>query len=129
MVVVAATLGWWRWQRGWTELEAKVPAEETEVRKPQLTVPPDAMRRRIRHEVMPEYPETARQAGVQGTVVLDTVVSAEGAVTQLKVVSGPPVLSLAAMDAVRWWRYEPYVVNGQPTTVETTVAVDFRLAN
>jgi TonB family protein len=128
-IVLAFTLGWWRWQQGWTELEAKVPAPEIEVEKPQLKVPPDAMRRRIRHEVMPEYPESARQAGVQGTVVLDAIVNAEGAVTQIKVVSGPETLSHAAMDAVRWWRYEPYFVNGQPATVETTVAVDFRLAN
>ena len=62
-------------------------------------------------------------------VVLDTVVSAQGAVTQVKFVSGPEALSHAAIDAVRWWRYEPYLVNGQPATVETTVAVDFRLAN
>jgi len=97
--------------------------------QPQLKVPADAMGRRIIHQVMPEYPELARQAGVQGTVVLDTVVSVEGAVTQVKFVSGPEALSQAARNAVRWWRYEPYFVNGQPATVETTVAVDFRLAN
>jgi protein TonB len=87
------------------------------------------MERRIIHRVMPEYPELARRAGVQGTVVLETVVSVEGAVTKVKSVSGPEALSQAAMDAVRWWRYEPYSVNGQPATVETTVAIDFRLAN
>jgi TonB family protein len=129
MIVIAAMLGWWRWQQEWTALEAQLPAKETVVAKPQLEVPADAMQRRIRHEVSPEYPEDARQAGVQGTVVLDAVVSAEGAVTQVKFVSGPKALSLAAIDAVRWWRYEPYLVNGQPATVETTVAVDFRLAN
>jgi len=127
--VIAAVLGWWHWQQGWAELEAQLPAKETVVVPPQLKVPPDAMGRRIIHQVMPEYPELARQAGVQGTVVLDTVVSVEGAVTQVKFVSGPEALSQAAMDAVRWWRYEPYLVNGQPATVETTVDVDFRLAN
>ncbi|MGA8310682.1 MAG: energy transducer TonB, partial [Terriglobales bacterium] len=105
------------------------PARGAAVAKPQLEVPADAMHRRIRHEVLPEYPEDARQAGVQGTVVLDAVVSPEGAVTQVKLVSGPEALSLAAIDAVRWWRYEPYLINGKPATVETTVAVDFRLAN
>ena len=129
MVVIAAILGWWRWQQEWTALEAQLPAKETVVTKPQLEVPAEAMQRRVRHEVLPEYPEDARQAGVQGVVVLDAVVSAEGAVTQVKFVSGPQALSLAAVDAVRWWRYEPYLVNGQPATVETTVAVDFRLAN
>jgi TonB family protein len=128
MLVVAA-LGWWRWQQGWTELEAQVPAKEAVVAKPQLQVPADTMQRRLRHEVAPEYPEGARRAGVQGTVVLDAVVSAEGAVTQVKVISGPEALSLAALDAVRWWRYEPYLVDGQPATVETTVSVGFQLAN
>jgi TonB family protein len=129
ITVIAAMLGGWRWQQEWSALEAQLPAKETVVAKPQLEVPGDAMQRRIRHQVSPEYPEDARQAGVQGTVVLDAVVSAEGAVTQVKFVSGPEALSLAAIDAVRWWRYEPYFVNGQPATVETTVAVDFRLAN
>lgn len=129
VTMVVAVLGWWRWQQGWTELEAQVPAKEPVVANPQLKVPADVMQRRIRHEVAPEYPDGARRAGVQGTVVLDAVVSVEGAVTQVKVISGPEALSLAASDAVRWWRYEPYLVNGQPTTIETTVAVSFRLAN
>jgi TonB family protein len=129
IAVIAAVLGWWQWQQGWAELEAQLPAKETVVVQPQLQVPADAMGRRIIHQVMPEYPELARQAGVQGTVVLDIVVSVEGSVTQGKFVSGPEALSQAARNAVRWWRYGPYFVNGQPATVETTVAVDFRLAN
>jgi TonB family protein len=128
IAVIAAVLGWWHWQQEWAELEAQLPAKEAVV-QPQLKVPADAMERRIIHRVMPEYPELARRAGVQGTVVLETVVSVEGAVTKVKSVSGPEALSQAAMDAVRWWRYEPYSVNGQPATVETTVAIDFRLAN
>jgi TonB family protein len=129
VIVVAAGLGWWRWQQGWKALEAKVPAKATVAPKPELKVPNEAMQQRIRHLVRPEYPEDARQAGVQGTVVLDAVVNPEGAVTHVKFVSGPEQLSSAAIDAVRWWRYEPYLVNGQPATIETTVAVDFRLAN
>lgn len=129
IIVVTAAMGWWRWEQGWRQLEAHVPANETLMAKPQLKVPADAMQRRIIHEVAPEYPEAARRAGVQGTVVLDAIVSAEGAVTQVKVVSGPEALSLAAIDAVRWWRYEPYLVDGQPAMVETTVSIHFRLAN
>jgi protein TonB len=79
--------------------------------------------------IAPEYPRHAQREGVQGTVALDAVVSAEGVVTQLKYRSGPEALSAAAMDAVRWWRYEPFLVNGQPTAVQTTIAVDFRLDN
>jgi TonB family protein len=129
ITVISAGLGWRQWQQGWAELEAQLPAKDTVVVQPQWRVPPDAMAQRIVYHVIPEYPELARQAGVQGTVVLDAVVSVEGAVTQMKFVSGPDGLSQATMDAVRWWRYEPYLVNGQPATVETTVAVDFRLAN
>jgi TonB family protein len=129
LTVIAAVLGWWQWQQEWAELEARLPAKETVVVHPQWRVPTEEMGRRIIHQVMPEYPELARQAGVQGTVVLDTVVSVEGTVTQVKFVSGPKALSQAAMDAVRWWRFEPFFVNGQPAIVETTVAVDFRLAN
>lgn len=129
VLAIAATLGWWRWQQGWTELEAPVLAHESAAAKPQLTVPEEVMQRRIVHKVIPEYPETAREAGVQGTVVMDAIVGADGGVTQLSVVSGPDALAHAAADAVRWWRYEPYVVNGQALTVETNVSVNFRLAN
>lgn len=111
------------------ELEAQVPATQAVNVKPQLTVPAETMQRRLIHAVSPEYPDAARRAKVQGTVVLDAIVGVEGTVTQLKVIGGPEALSAAAADAVRWWRYEPYIVNGQPATVETTVAVRFRLAD
>ena len=129
ILIIVALLGWWRWHQGWMELEAQVPAKSAEAPTPQLQVPAEAMQQRLSHRVMPEYPDSASHAGVQGTVVLDAIVNGEGAVAKVKFVSGPEALALAAMDAVRWWRYEPYLVNGQPTTVETTVSVDFRLAN
>jgi TonB family protein len=129
IIVISAGLGWWHWQQRWAELEAKLPANDTAALQPQWTVPPDVMAQRIVYHVTPEYPEFARQAALQGTVVLDAVVSKQGAVTQMRFVSGPDALSQAAMDAVRWWRYEPYLVDGQAATVETTVAVDFRPAN
>jgi TonB family protein len=128
IIVITAILGWWQWERGWMQLEAQVPAKQA-VAKPQLRVPAEAMQRRLIHEVAPEYPDDARRARVQGTVELDAVVSGEGTVSQVKVVSGPEALSPAALEAVRWWRYEPYSVNGKPATVATTIAVDFRLAN
>jgi TonB family protein len=128
IIVITAMLGWWQWERGWMQLEAQVPAKQAAAR-PQLSVPAEAMRRRLIHEVAPEYPDDARRARVQGTVVLGAVISGEGTVSQVNVVSGPEALSPAALEAVRWWRYEPYSVNGQPATVATTIAVDFRLAN
>jgi TonB family protein len=129
VVVVAAAGWWWHWQQEWAELEPQSWQNELLVVKPQLRVPGDEMQHRLRHKAAPEYPEAARQAHVQGTVMLNAVVSPEGAVTQVKFVSGPEALSASAIDAARWWRYEPYRVNGQPATVETTIAVDFRLPN
>jgi len=126
-VVFAVLLVWWRWQSGWADLESKVPVTVATSATPRLKIPPEEMRRHLRHEVRPDYPEAARQAGVQGLVVLDAVVDETGVVTQTKVVSGPPVLAAAAMDAVRWWRYDPYLVGGQPATVETTITVNFQL--
>jgi TonB family protein len=128
-ILVAAMLGWWHWQNGWADLEAKVPDQASESASPQLQVAPDEMRRRLTHEVRPEYPEGARQASQQGKVVIDAVVSASGEVAQTKIVSGDPVFANAARDAVRWWRYEPYLLNGQAVPVETTITVDFRLKN
>ena len=129
ITLITAALGWWHWQQGWAELEAQLPAKESTAVQPQAQVPADAMEQRVVYRVMPEYPQLARRAGAQGTVVLDTVVNAKGAVSQTKLISGPEALSQAAMDAVRWWRYEPYLVNGRPAAVETTVAVNFRIAN
>ncbi len=126
-VLAAATLGWWHWQQEWAELEAQIPERQAISTKPQLRVSADAMQPRILHKVAPEYPADAQHARVQGTVVLDAVVSADGTVSRLSYVSGPEVLSQAAMEAVRWWRYEPYVMNGQPTAVETTISLDFLL--
>jgi TonB family protein len=129
LLVLTAALGWWQWQQGWTELEAQVPAREAIVPQPQLKVPASEMEQRVVHKITPQYPEQARQASLQGKVVLDAVVNTDGAVVQEKFVSGPEALSQAAMDAVRWWRYKPYLINGRPATVETTVDVDFGLAN
>lgn len=129
IIVIAAAIGWRRWQQEWKDLEAQVPVQETMAGTPQLKVPAEEMQTRIIHQVMPDYPEPAQKAGVQGTVLLNAVISAEGNVLQVKFLSGPETLAATAMDAVRWWRYEPYFVNGQPVTVETTVAVTFRLGS
>ena len=81
------------------------------------------------HRVQPVYPLVARQAGIQGTVVLQAVISRSGAVENLEAVSGHPMLVKAAMDAVRQWRYRPYLLNDQPVEVETQVTVIFILSH
>ncbi len=129
VLIVAGTLQWWYWQQQWKELEAQVPQSQT-ISTPQLLkVAGDVMQQRLRHRVAPDYPPEAHRAGVQGTVLLHVVVSATGVVTDVEYLSGPEALSRAALDAVRWWKYEPYLLNSQPVPVETTVAVNFRLAN
>lgn len=78
--------------------------------------------------VQPDYPAAARQLRVQGKVVLRAVISREGAIENLQVVSGHPMLVRAAVDAVRQWRYRPYMLNGDPVEVETEVTVNFVLS-
>lgn len=77
--------------------------------------------------VMPVYPPIARAAGVQGTVVLEATISGSGTIRNLRVISGNAMLQQAAIDAVSRWRYRPYLLNGQPVEVETTINVEFNL--
>ena len=125
VLAVATGLGWWQWQRGWKELESKLPNRADISDYVPIKVPAKMMEQRIRHKVEPTYPEAARQAKVQGVVVLDVVIGRDGTVMGMRRVSGPEELAQSAIDAVRWWRFEPYPVNGRPTEVETALAVEF----
>jgi protein TonB len=71
------------------------------------------------------YPPIARAAHVSGAVVLHAIISKTGTVQNLQVISGPEMLRASALDAVRNWRYKPYLLNGDPTEVETTITVNF----
>jgi protein TonB len=73
----------------------------------------------------PVYPPIAKAAHVSGAVVLHALISKEGTVTNLQVISGPEMLRASALDAVRNWRYKPYLLNGEPTEVETQITVNF----
>jgi protein TonB len=79
------------------------------------------------HKSIPQYPAIAKSAGQQGTVVLQATISKSGTIENLQVLSGPPMLQQAAIDAVKTWRYRPYLLNEQPVEVETTVNVIFKL--
>lgn len=127
--VLALLLGvaaWWRWQSGWRELETQAEEVDTSSSTARVQVPSAVMTQRILHRLDPAYPEAARQAGVAGVVILNVVVGLDGAVKTIRPLSGPDDLRQAAMDAVRWWRFQPYLVDGSPAEVETTVAIDFR---
>jgi TonB family protein len=78
-------------------------------------------------QVKPQYPAMARETRVEGDVVLAAVIGKDGTVRDLKVVSGPAILVSSAMQAVRQWRYKPYLLNGQPVEVETQIKLQFRL--
>ncbi len=82
----------------------------------------------LEEKTAPIYPPLAKAARVEGTVVLEATISKSGAVVGLRVVSGQPMLQQAALDAVKTWRYRPYILNGQPIEVVTPVNVIFALA-
>jgi protein TonB len=81
------------------------------------------------HRVEPPYPPLAKAARVQGEVVLSAIISVNGEIENLQLASGHPMLVPAALTAVRQWRYKPYLLNGQPVEVETTITVIFALTN
>ena len=78
-------------------------------------------------KLLPAYPPIAKVTRKEGTVVLQATISANGTIENLRVVSGHPMLQQAALDAVKEWRYRPYLLNGQPIEVETTINVIFKL--
>jgi periplasmic protein TonB len=79
-------------------------------------------------KTLPVYPPLARMARIQGQVVLQAVISKQGVIENLKVLAGHPMLVPAAINAVRQWRYRPYVLNNEPVEVETQITVNFSLA-
>jgi periplasmic protein TonB len=82
---------------------------------------------RIVNRVQPLYPPLARQTRISGTVRLHAIISKDGTIQQLEVLSGHPLLQAAALDAVRQWRYQPTLLNGDPVEVDTTIDVIFSL--
>jgi len=79
------------------------------------------------YKVLPVYPALARAARIQGAVELQAVISKQGTIENLRALHGHPMLVRAAADAVRQWRYRPYVLNNEPVEVETQITVNFSL--
>jgi protein TonB len=104
------------------------PGGEGEGPGPAVRVGGDIREPRRIHGSAPAYPDLARRAHIQGKVVLECVIDTEGRVTELRVVSGSPILAEAATEAVRRWIYSPTTLNGQPIRVILTVTVTFGLA-
>lgn len=115
----------WRWHLGWQELESGLQENATNIR-PQVQVPAEVMEKLATHRVDPEYPAAARPEKLRGVIALDVIVGRDGSVAEVHALNGPEVLARSAEDAMRWWRFEPYRVNGQAMVVETKVAMEFK---
>jgi len=127
MALLAAAGFWWRWSRSWAELEPSAGnTQSASVEKPKAQVPQQIMQKLLVHRVEPVYPAEARKQRLQGVIVLNVIVGTDGAVVRMRPLNGPDILAQAAMDALRWWKFEPYRLNGEPAVVETTLAVEFR---
>ena len=81
------------------------------------------------HDVAPTYPPEAGRARIEGTVVLLAVIGKDGTVQDVRVESGLPMLAQAAIDAVRQWRYRPYLLNGEPVEVDSRITINFTLSS
>lgn len=101
------------------------PSAQGQISRIQLG--PDVAARQLIHRVDPLYPAEAKANGVSGTVVLHVIVAKDGSLKDVQVVSGPPSLTDPAGHAVRQWVYKPFLLNGEPVEVDTTVSVVFAL--
>jgi TonB family protein len=125
VVTVLAAVAWVSWSSGWHELEHSADGKATVLSIAE--VPSSLMERRIIHRVDPIYPNEAIKDRIQGAVTLELFIGDDGVVRDVYAVSGPDALRPAAVDAVKWWRFEPYRLSGRAAPVHTVIAVDFRL--
>ena len=101
-----------------------IPQENPQAR---LRLAADVAEGQLLSKVEPDYPQMAKIAHIEGDVVLLAYIGKTGVVENLRAVSGHPILIQSAMDAVRQWKYKPYLVNGEPVEVQTTVTVKYRV--
>jgi TonB family protein len=96
--------------------------------QPAVRISSDVMQGLVVTKIAPIYPPLARQARIQGTVILKVRINAAGDIGDMQLVSGHPLLAPAAIEAVKQWKYRPYLLNGDPVEVETQVTVNFSLS-
>jgi TonB family protein len=103
-------------------------AQQSQPQKPQrVRVSSGVANGLLLHSVEPRYPEEARRQRIQGDARLEILIDKEGKVAGVKTLSGEPILVDAATKAVKQWRYRPYLLNGEPVEVESTVTVKFHM--
>lgn len=125
VLVIAAIVFWWKWNRGWAELESQ-RSENASADAARVQVPAEVMQKLLVHRVEPVYPADARKQHLQGIIAVNVIVGRDGSVESMRPLNGPDILAQAAMDALRWWKFEPYRVNGEAAVAETTLAVEFK---
>jgi TonB family protein len=105
-------------------LASAVSAQQTDAPRPKkLRVSQRVMAGQLIHRVEPEYPEAAKAQGISGMVVVQLQIDREGHVVQTDIVSGDPLLTEAAVNAIKQWQFKPYTLDGEPVEVETTASV------
>jgi protein TonB len=77
------------------------------------------------HDVQPKYPREAREKGIEGDVLLQATIDTKGSLINLHAVQGDPILVKASIDAVKKWKYRPFILKGEPVEVETTIKIQF----
>jgi TonB family protein len=105
------------------------PSPTQQVADGPVDLPPDVAATMVIAKTMPTYPPLAKAAGISGTVEIQARVSKMGTISNLRVISGPAMLQQPALDAVKTWRYRPYILNGNPVEFQTTAKVTFSLEN
>jgi TonB family protein len=108
------------------EVAAKLKPALMEALQP-VNLPGELSEKLLLEKIVPSYPEKALQAGLRGPVVLQAWIGRDGRIQELKLIRGPLLLGQAAFDAVRNWRYKPYLLNGEAVEAQTQVTVDFKL--
>jgi len=93
-----------------------------------IRVPAQVAEANLIRDVTPEYPLEAGRKRIEGTVVLMAVIGKDGTVHDVRVESGLPLLAQAAIDAVKQWRYKPYLLNGEPVEIDSHITINFTLS-
>ena len=109
------------------QFDAGVPCRKSPLRQ-RVRVSQGVTQGLLLRKVQPNYPPLARQARIQGSVLLQAEISKDGSIENLRLISGHPMLAPAAIEAVKQWKYKPYILNGEPVEVETQITVNFTLS-
>ncbi len=127
LTVVLAVLFAGACWRGLTNVHAAFLQTQQEAPR-RVRVSADVAQKLVAKSVPPHYPKEAREQDIQGSVLMNVIITKDGDVAKCDLASGHPALAQAAIDAVKRWKYRPYLLNGEPVEIETQVKVNFTLS-